>query len=197
MGETDICNRALLLMGNGRGISSMGEASPEAALCRRVYKPCIDSLFGAHPWNWARRICTPALKSFTVPGWSFLYEIPTDSAMVRRLFTGDEANAPFEVLSVEEAPGHYTPAVASNISVAYMEYLSKDASERRPALFEEALAYRLAMEICVALKGGDINMREHLAKFYNEAVQRAIWNDANERVDIPAEWCDEYIRARG
>lgn len=196
MGETEICNRALVLMGCSRGITSMGEASTEAAVCRRVYLPAFRSLLAAHPWSWAVRICAPPVVPAAVPGWERLYGLPPDCAKVSRLFCDAEDNAPFRVLTVEESPGKFVRAAATNLYQAHMEYLSNAVPSLMPDLFAEALAYRVAMEICVSLKGGDINTREHLVKFYNEAVQRAAWNDACESVPGTDEWGDEYVRAR-
>ncbi|ANZ44220.1 hypothetical protein [Cloacibacillus porcorum] len=195
MGETDICNRALVLAGCSRGITSMGEGSTEAAICRRVYLPALRSLLSEYPWRWATRIVAPAEMEVSVPGWRRLYDLPEDCLVVTRIFNEAEANAPFTVLMAEDL-GNYVKAVATDLYQASMEYVSSAASADMPELFAEALAYRIAMEVCVALKGGDINMREHLAKFYNEAVRRAAWNDANECVVTCDEWGDEYLRAR-
>ena len=196
MVDTEICNRALVLVGCSRGISSLDERSPEAAVCKSVYLPSFRSLLGAHPWSWAARICTPSEMTISVPGWARLYGLPHECARVVRLFNDVEKNAPFRVLTVKDSDGKFIGAVASNLYQAHMEYLSNDIPAFMPDLFAEALAYRVAMEICVSLKGGDINTREHLAKFYNEAVQRAAWNDANESVAEPEVWCEEYLRAR-
>lgn len=196
MGETEICNRALVLMGCSRTISSTDERSTEAAVCKSVYLPAFRSLLAAHPWSWAVRICAPAEMSVTVPGWERLYVLPPDCAKVSRLFDDVEDNAPFRVLTVEASPGEFVRAAAANLYQARMEYLSNAIPSQMPDLFAEALAYRVAMEICVSLKGGDVNLREHLARFYNEAVQRAAWNDACESVPGNEEWGDEYVRAR-
>lgn len=196
MNESDICNRALLLAGCARGISSLSESSTEAAVCRRVFMPCYRSLLAEHPWNWARRICVPAVKAVSVSGWAYVYELPAGCVSVNGLFNEAEANAPFVVLAVEESSGRFVKAAACDLFQASMDYTSDGEAELAPALFEEALAYRVAMEVCAALKGGDFNLREHLARFYMEAKQRAVWNDANECVEFPDEWGDEYVRAR-
>lgn len=198
MGETDICNRALVLCGCSRGISSMEEKSAEAAVCKRVYRPSLRSLLAAHPWSWTMRVCTLEQMDVTVPGWKYLYTPPQDCAVLCRVFSEEEANAPFRMLTAEVRRGVFEPAVATDLYQAWAEFRSSAIPPFMPDLFAEALAYRIAMEICVSLQGGDSYMRENLAKFYNEAVQRAAWNDANESVpaDAAADWADEYTRSR-
>ena len=51
-------------------------------------------------------------------------------------------------------------------------------------------------QLSVALSGGNINKREHLANFYREAVGHAAAADANECMEVPREWGGEYLRAR-
>lgn len=198
MGETDVCNRALILAGISRGISSMDEKSAEAAVCKRVYLPAFRSLLAAHPWSWTVRICALEQMDVTVPGWKYLYTPPQDCAVLCRVFNEEAGNAPFRMLTVEARKGVFEAAVATDLYRAYAEFRSGAIPPFMPDLFAEALAYRIAMEVCVALKAGDVNMREHLARFYNEAVQRAAWNDANESVpaDVEVDWADEYVRAR-
>lgn len=198
VGETDVCNRALILCGVSRGISSMEEKSAEASVCRKVYKQVFRSLLAAHPWSWTVRVCALEQMDVTVPGWKYLYTPPQDCAVLCRVFSEEEANAPFRMLTAEVRKGVFEPAVATNLYQAHAEFRSSAIPSFMPDLFAEALAYRLAMEICVSLQGDNMNMREHLARFYNEAVQRAAWNDANEAVpaDAGTDWADEYVRSR-
>ena len=198
MGETDICNRALILCGCSRGISSMEEKSAEAAVCKKAYLPSLRSLLAAHPWSWTVRVCTLEQMDVAVPGWKYLYTPPQDCAVMCRVFSEEEENAPFRMLTAEVRRGVFEPAVATDLYQAWAEFRSSAIPPFMPDLFAEALAYRIAMEICVSLQGGDSYMRESLAKFYNEAVQRAAWNDANESVpaDTALDWADEYTRSR-
>lgn len=198
MNETSICNRALVLAGISDGISSLDENTATAAVCKRVFNSAFKSVIAAHQWSWATFIiCPPEISvAALVPEWKYVYALPTDYAVVVKVFNQESRNVPFRILNTLTSSKTLVRAMVCNISPAFIEYVSESFPSTLPPLVEEALAYRVAMEICVALKGGAINLREHLTQYYTDAIQRAAWNDANESVTIPEEWGDEYLRAR-
>lgn len=187
-----ICNRALCLVGGTRMISSLLEASTEATLCSSVYGPALRSLLAEHPWSWCR--CVEALppdSEAKAPGFRYAYGFPAACLYLHRVFNEETENGAFRQFTMGGKR-----MICTDLYQAYAEYTKLPAEDVFPPLFAEALAWRIAMELSVALSGGNINKREHLANFYREAVGHAAAADANECMEVPREWGGEYLRAR-
>ncbi len=173
-------------------ISSLLEASTEASLCAGVYGPALRSLLAEHPWSWCR--CVEALppdSEAKAPGFRYAYGFPAACLYLHRVFNEETENGAFRQFTMGGKRMIFT-----DLYQAYAEYTKLPAEDVFPPLFAEALAWRIAMELSVALSGGNINKREHLANFYREAVGHAAAADANECMEVPREWGGEYLRAR-
>lgn len=53
MTQTDICNRALAVIGHDRTIASMGETTTEGRLCAKFYPAARDNVLAAYDWEFA------------------------------------------------------------------------------------------------------------------------------------------------
>lgn len=187
-----ICNRALALIGGTRKISSLLEASTEANACRSVYDFSLRSLLAEHPWVWCRSVAAlPQASLVSVPGFLYAYNFPASCLYLHRVFNEDCKSGPFAQYVVDG-----TRMIFTDLFQAYAEYTKLPEEDIFPPLFAEALAWRIAAELSVALSGGSTSKREHLYKFYSEAVANAAALDANENLDVPHRWGDEYLRAR-
>lgn len=187
-----ICNRALCLVGGTRMISSLLEASTEAALCSSVYGAALRSMLAEHPWLWCRAAeALPSEADVKVPRFKHAYGFPSNCLYLHRVFNEDTDNGLFRQFTVGGKRMIFT-----DLYQAYAEYTKLPAEDIFPPLFAEALAWRIAMELSVALSGGNINKREHLANFYREVVGNAAAADANESMEAARVWGDEYLKAR-
>lgn len=187
-----ICNRALCLVGGTRMISSLLEASTEAALCSSVYGAALRSMLAEHPWLWCRAAdALPPEAEVKVPGFKYAYGFPANCLYLHRVFNEETESGLFRQFTVGGKRMIFT-----DLYQAYAEYTKLPAEDIFPPLFAEALAWRIAMELSVALSGGDVNKREHLANFYREAVSNAAAADANESMEAARVWGDEYLKAR-
>ena len=187
-----ICNRALALVGGTRTISSLLETSTEANVCRRVYDASLRSMLAEHPWSWCRSVASLAQATeVAVPGFIYSYNFPASCLYLHRVFNEETESGGFQQFVVDG-----TRMIFTNLYQAYAEYTKLPEEDIFPPLFAEALAWRVATEISVALSGGNINKREHLYNFYREAVANAAALDANENMTVPREWGGEYVRAR-
>ena len=187
-----ICNRALCLVGGTRMISSLLEASTEAALCSSVYGAALRSMLAEHPWLWCRAAeALPPEAEVKVPGFKYAYGFPANCLYLHRVFNEETESGLFRQFTVSGKRMIFT-----DLYQAYAEYTKLPAEDIFPPLFAEALAWRIAMELSVALSGGDVNKREHLANFYREAVGNAAAADANESMEAARVWGDEYLKAR-
>lgn len=187
-----ICNRALCLVGGTRMISSLLEASTEAALCSSVYGAALRSMLAEHPWLWCRAAdALPPEAEVKVPGFKYAYGFPASCIYLHRVFNEETESGLFRQFTVGGKRMIFT-----DLYQAYAEYTKLPAEDIFPPLFAEALAWRIAMELSVALSGGNINKREHLANFYREVVGNAAAADANESMEAARVWGDEYLKAR-
>ena len=187
-----ICNRALCLVGGTRMISSLLEASTEAALCSSVYGAALRSMLAEHPWLWCRAAeALPPEAEVKVPGFKYAYGFPANCLYLHRAFNEETESGLFRQFTVGGKRMIFT-----DLYQAYAEYTKLPAEDIFPPLFAEALAWRIAMELSVALSGGDVNKREHLANFYREVVGNAAAADANESMEAARVWGDEYLKAR-
>lgn len=187
-----ICNRALCLVGGTRMISSLLEASTEAALCSSVYGAALRSMLAEHPWLWCRAAdALPPEAEVKVPGFKYAYGFPANCLYLHRVFNEETESGLFRQFTVSGKRMIFT-----DLYQGYAEYTKLPAEDIFPPLFAEALAWRIAMELSVALSGGNINKREHLANFYREAVGNAAAADANESMEAARVWGDEYLKAR-
>lgn len=173
-------------------IVSLSEASTEASLCSGVYGGALRSLLAEHPWRWCRCVeVLPEVSGVCVPGFRFAYGFPAACVYLHRVFCRGVENGVFRQFFMGGKRMIFT-----DLFRAFAEFTRLPTEDVFPPLFAEALAWRIAMELSVALTGGNVNKREHLAGFYREAVGRAAAADANEQSAEPREWGFEYLSAR-
>jgi len=140
--KTNICNRALNAIG-AQLISSIEDSNAKSAQrLSLVWEGCVKDLLAMHPWNFARAHKTLALET-SAPDYTYdnAYTLPTDC--VRALHLVDEDDE-FEVVE--------NRLVYTDIDDAELIYTKH---VENPSYYTEsfswALAYRLAMEIAVAI----------------------------------------------
>ena len=51
--EVDICNAALIKLGDENTISAIGQDGREGEVCELMYSQVRDRLLASHPWNFA------------------------------------------------------------------------------------------------------------------------------------------------
>ncbi len=128
--DTDICNRALGLIGGRTTIASLQENSNEARVCRLYYDTTLGSMLRAAHWNFARKVAylsllksapgTPENTQATAaaawspawppPPWLYSYAFPSDCVLVRYISpqlytTGMGSSVPvFSIPSMGAAP---------------------------------------------------------------------------------------------
>lgn len=170
----DIINRALAKLGDFQ-ITSLDQDDKRANLARTVYEPARDSELQSHEWNFARdRAMLPALAEAPAFDWAYQYQLPSDFLRVTQAgpwpgpamapLVGEDTSA--YAIEGDRILSNYGPP----LKLVYVRRVT-DAGIY-PPLFVDALACRLAMEMCETLTGS--NAKRQLAmQEYQLAVTAA------------------------
>lgn len=186
--QIEICNRALGRIGIDQLIESIDDPNNRARECRLHYEPCRDEVLQDFPWNFAQRVVALApVSAVEVPGFTSIYRYPANALKIHRI-TGaggitsgfGEAWAtdvwnydillptktPFQVMADPVSDGARVVVTVMPSAFAWHTTRVTDPSQFSP-LFRSALAWRMAMELALALRASD--------KLYNNAAQQYGW----------------------
>lgn len=147
--QTDICNQALTKIGADR-ILAITDDTKAASTLNAIWAIKRDAELAAQPWTFAiRRASLPASTTTPSFGWSYAYPLPSDYlAMVEvgedyAFYTGD----PQPLFALEG--GEVLTDQGSPLNIRYVSRVTNTGLY--PALFAEALACRLAAELCESM----------------------------------------------
>ena len=155
--EIEICNRALQHLGQAR-INSLDEPVRSARECKFSYPIARDALLEAHSWNFALTTATFASEG----AGRFL--LPSD------FLTMHKVGAP----AWRQEGKHLIAEQAGALTLTYVQRV-EDPNEM-PALFREALGYRLAVAL-LPIFAPSVNQAQFLEQKAMKAVQDARWSD--------------------
>lgn len=199
--ETEICNQALLHLGNTRTIQDLTtDRSTEAKACRVFYPQARDEVLRDFPWTFAKRVVALALiGTDPVEGWGYSYRLPSDYLAVRALpntytrVATPDTREPYVLASDATGGLLYT-----DLADATLEYTAQvtDVTQYPPD-FVKALAFLLASYIAPSVTGGDPdNIGDNAELRYLRALDQAKVNVLNEdQPDVPPE--AELVTVRG
>lgn len=174
-----ICNRAILRCGQKEMISSLSEDSEAARLCNAVFALCRDEVLAEADWPFARR--SAVLSEIADHGnlkWTYGFALPADYIATREIFTGvrrTNTPTPYAVELRAGGAGHMllTDEAAVTDEAPYLTYTARVES---PSLwhpyFSDALAWRIAMDIALALSG-KADVQRTCAQMYEIALSKA------------------------
>lgn len=187
--QTDICNRALQKIGATR-ISSLNEASVNARALSTMYDSVRDSELRAHPWNFAIQRATLAADS-SAPDWGrgAAFELPSDFLRILPDYPETADNTRDWQI---EGRKIYTN---SSQGPLYLRYVARvtDTSLYDP-LFVEALAARLALELCELLTQSNLK-KAAAAQEYKTTIDVARKANAFDNAPVKP-WDDEWVTIR-
>ncbi|MGF1626285.1 MAG: hypothetical protein ACFCVH_15495 [Alphaproteobacteria bacterium] len=172
----EICNRALDKLGEAPIVSLADDVKASRA-CARAFAPVRDAVLRDHPWNCAIRRTVLAAEA-EAPAWGFARRFPLPADCLRVLAVAAEAEGARWVV---EGRAVLTDAAAP-LRIRYVRRLV-DTALFDP-LLAEALAARLAIELCEALTQSNTK-RQLLLEDYAEIVGRARSADGQEGVPAP------------
>jgi hypothetical protein len=154
LSEAKLCNVALARVGHRQFLDSLEEATAEARVCKELYAPTRDALLASLPWGFAtRRAVLAAVAGAERTGWEYVYALPDDCVTARYLWAGrtptPERRIPF-VLEHDAATGR--AVLLADLEAAELVYTARiETPTMFPPLFDDALAWRLASELALAL----------------------------------------------
>lgn len=186
--DVDICNRALQKLGAKR-ITSLTDDSVNARACNAAYEIVRDAELRAHPWNFA--IDREALAAdSTEPDWGRAnsFQLPSDCLRVLPPYPEDNLN---DMDWQIEGRKIYT----DDSDPLYIRYIARiEDTSLFDALFIEALANKLALELCEELTQSNTK-KESLNQDYDKIIAKAKRTNAIENVaaEPPA---DTWITVR-
>lgn len=172
----DICNRALDKLGQGP-IVSLEDGTKSANLCNRNWPLIRDQVLRDHPWNFSIRRVTLA-PDVTEPVWGFLYRSPLPTNCLRVIEVKDLSQGDYQVEG---------KAILSNQDVLYVRFIARitDPNEY-DALFQDAVASRLAVELCESLTQSNTK-KDLLIQEYDLILTKAKRADGQENPPAPFE----------
>ncbi len=195
--KVQIFNLALLRAGSSKRVNDADEGSNEANICNEFYDQSLAFVLEDRPWRFAKSRVYLAQKAGTPPSvWQYQYSVPSDCLKARYIVTpGMRTQLMDQKIPFEKAYAG-GPVIYTDLEEAELVYTALvENVSWFPASFVSALAYHLASEIALPLRGersaGLISM---LQSAYLQHVNIAAANDLNQGFDQPP--VNEFERAR-
>lgn len=189
MTKTEICNRALAVLGHDRTIADYSsDESTEALRCRQFYGSAVADCLSEHDWDFAaveKNIGTMHPDPY---GW---VSVPVPQDAIRIILVSDQEGKPFKTRRNRD---HLS--VQTNGLPARIRYVTSDVTEADfPHKFTEGVIYQLAALLCGPMYGDD-KKTEGYANQAKMKISDAITKETDEtayrgRFDNP------FISARG
>lgn len=197
----EIGNRALARIGIDQLIESLDDPNNRARQVRLAYEPCRDEVLEDFPFNFAQAVVALApVSNCVVPGWSYCYRYPANCAKVHAItdeggvrsarphwpradiwhypsFLGSRAE--FRVMADPVTEGARLLVTDSPQAWAWYTVKITDPAQFT-ALFRSALAWRMAMDLALALRA-DSGLFERAQQQYYLIGSKAEAHSLNEQ----------------
>lgn len=186
--EVGICNRALQKLGDKR-ITSLTEDAANARACNTAYAICRDAELEKHEWSFAIARAELAADALA-PAWGRAnsFQLPSDFIRLAHDYPEDNNNAKDWQIEGQKL-------ITDDSAPIYIRYVKRVTDPNLfSSLFQEALAARLALELCEELTQSN-SKKESAQADYTQAVREAKRSNAIQRVSSePPE--DAWLSAR-
>ena len=207
MVAVDICNLALSYLGDTATVASIDppEGSAQAQHCARFYPVALKLLLESHAWNF---VTTRAALAVVVDGytdqWRFAYALPSDATNVLSVLPQSQYPADYFGTAIRNYWGWVWPllweldsrcdfqigmigaqqVILSNSENAIARYTIATVQPGIfPALFADALAWKLAAMLAGPLMKGESGAAEskRCLQMHTIVLAQAEARDANQR----------------
>jgi len=181
-------------------ISSLDENSKAARIVNQRYEAVRDAVFRAHPWNClieraqlAQDTDAPAF------GYTYQYALPTNPYCLRVLeFSNGTLSYPQDNITNNSGGPVFViegRKLLTDEAIAQIKYIGRVTDPQQyDASLVEALASRLAAEVCYAITGST-SMVQIQTSLYEAKINEARFNDATEGATQRLEASD-FIESR-
>lgn len=184
--EAQLCNVALLRVGERQTIDSLEENTQAARACKSLYQSARDTCLEAFWWTFATKRLTLAESMESRDGWEFAYAMPSDCLVPRYIWTGirnptPQQRTPFAV-ELNATNSGYLVLADSRTSFADSEapllvYTARvETVALFPPLFADAVAWKLACDLTLGLAVKP-QLLPAMAQGYAIALNKAIASD--------------------
>lgn len=169
--DVSICNSALLKVG-AQQISSLLDNTRESNICQAQYPILRDEVMRAVPWRFALEQLTLSVPSGTAPsfGYTTAYDIPGNVLRVWQVDTNPWTEIGNQILC-DKPDGINCLAIFQNTDPTAYD-----------AQFAESVAWRLAMEIALALVQS-VPLKQEMEKSYDKSL--ALARSSNAVIGTP------------
>jgi hypothetical protein len=184
--STDVCNRALAMVGEAPITNLSLDTSNQAKVCNQVYEFVRDSVFSSFPWNCLQHSTTVAASTTgpTSQDYTYRYQIPTDSLGITAVYTDEQWRVEGDYILTDAAAPLYIRYTQSRT----------DPTVWKPYL-RELVAVAIAAEIAPRLTQSSRKVERVEAKL-KEYRRIAVRADASEGSEVNIE-SDPWVDARG
>lgn len=172
--KTEICNRALLVLG-AQGILNATQEVETARACDLAYDPMLRLLLEEGEWTFAtKRAQLTRLQETPVFQFNYAYALPTDLFRMHRVYIGDTLEIVDSILySVESGA-----LLCDFDHPVYIVYTRSIVDPRLfSELFSDALAYKIAAYIQPTIVESD-SKQQFLEGKYLQAIRLAKAHDS-------------------
>ncbi|QKV66470.1 hypothetical protein HUW52_27330 [Pseudomonas sp. 43A] len=195
--DIEICNVALSRVAHTDPIVSFTEKSKAAELCSVFYGTLRELVLSDFPWPFAESVVTLADIGSPAPGWAYRYRYPADCLKVREIIQpgqrqpiASELQIPFRL--GYDAGGRVIHTDQPDAGVRFT--FRVEDSTFFDALFSDALAWRLAMDLALPLSSKP-DLQQFATQQYQMALTTAEASAFNESQDDP-EPDSEFVAVR-
>ena len=167
MTKTEICNRALAILGEEPIIDIDGDGDLNVLL-RNTYTFALEDSLRSNTWNFAyKRASLAQLSTSPEYGYSYAYQLPSDFLKLR----DTDSTLTHEI----EADQLLTDD--SSMNIRYIALITD--TEKFDSSFANYLAIRIALELAYSITG-EAGVVDRVTALYKEAKREAKKNDGQE-----------------
>jgi hypothetical protein len=161
-----ICNNALIMLGE-ETITALNDQTKAARLCNQRWDSVRDAVLRDHEWACVSTdAALAASASPPVSAWDFAYPLPPDFVRAIRVSTLDGV----EITSWEIVGRNLLCNEKAPVILRYVQ--STNQATLFDPLLSEALAARLALELCQSMVGSS-SLMDAMAKLYQDKLRTA------------------------
>lgn len=173
--KTEICNLAVSWLGGNQIFSLEADESLEARLCRANYAMTVRATLEEREWTFAvkREVLTPLAEDPPF-GYGYQFQMPTDLIRVIGVYNPRDAgrNSPRTIQYLVEGGN-----ILCDLQEIDIKYIFEETNTvKYTALFDQAVAAHLAMNISVALTE-NASMQQAMAGMYLSKLDAAAASD--------------------
>lgn len=195
--DIEICNVALSRVAHTQPIVSFTERSKAAELCSVFYGTLRELVLTDFPWPFAESVVTLADIGSPAPGWAYRYRYPADCLKVREIIEPGQRRPRSADMQIPFSLGYDAggrvihtdqPEAGVRFTFRVQDPTFFDA------LFADALAWRLAMDLALPLSSKP-ELQQYADQQYQRAITKAEAAALNESQDDP-EPESEFVSVR-